>query len=283
LTPKPKALTLDVNYGALRANCYGDVAKPGILALHGWLDNAGSFDYLAPLISKQPLVALDLPGHGLSDHIPEGTRYHFLDFVEIVCDVIEKLNWSKTTIIGHSLGGAIGTVIAATFKNSIDKLVLIDALGPLSESTMDGPARLTASVKRMRELRHDKLRYYKDFATALLVRRKAGKLSAKAATPLVERGSVETCQGVTWRFDPRLLVPSQRYFSEEEVLTYLHAIEAPTCLIRANEGILDEHPLIDYRISAFQHITVHNIPGNHHVHLEEPKAVAKLINGFLDH
>ena len=53
------------------------------LALHGWLDNAGSFDLLAPgLVSDCPdlrLVCLDYPGHGLSSHLPPGQMYHFLE------------------------------------------------------------------------------------------------------------------------------------------------------------------------------------------------------------
>ena len=52
-----------------------------ILCLHGWLDNAASFNRLAPLLldSSSPLtdeqlqqpmeiLALDFPGHGLSGH-----------------------------------------------------------------------------------------------------------------------------------------------------------------------------------------------------------------------
>ena len=46
------------------------------LALHGWLDNAGSFDTLAPqLVAACPrhaLLCLDYPGHGRSSHLPPG-------------------------------------------------------------------------------------------------------------------------------------------------------------------------------------------------------------------
>lgn len=51
-----------------------------ILALHGWLDNANSYDTLAPLLvsSKQKkirLVAMDFLGHGLSSHLPKTSNY----------------------------------------------------------------------------------------------------------------------------------------------------------------------------------------------------------------
>ena len=53
------------------------------VALHGWLDNAGSFDGVAPLVvsacPSQSLICLDYPGHGLSSHLPPGQAYHYLE------------------------------------------------------------------------------------------------------------------------------------------------------------------------------------------------------------
>ena len=53
------------------------------VALHGWLDNAGTWDTLAPLLLSasphQSLLCLDYPGHGLSSHIPPGQAYHYLE------------------------------------------------------------------------------------------------------------------------------------------------------------------------------------------------------------
>lgn len=50
-----------------------------MLGLHGWMDNAGTFDRLAPLLSPSIyFVAVELPGHGLSSHLPAGVPYHFV-------------------------------------------------------------------------------------------------------------------------------------------------------------------------------------------------------------
>ena len=52
-------------------NC---TAKNKVLCVHGYMDNAMSFSTLAPLLLQGPnpphVVAVDLPGHGLSEHFP---------------------------------------------------------------------------------------------------------------------------------------------------------------------------------------------------------------------
>ena len=89
------------------------------LALHGWLDNAASFDRLAPQLlaatgAPAELVAIDLPGHGQSDSRP-GPIY-FLDHVEAVLEALEALAWPVCTIIGHSLVGAGPRLARAPFR-----------------------------------------------------------------------------------------------------------------------------------------------------------------------
>ncbi|HQC73883.1 MAG TPA: alpha/beta hydrolase, partial [Candidatus Competibacteraceae bacterium] len=67
------ALELSTPYLRLAARAWGPADGLPVLAVHGWLDNAASFDALAPLLPELRLVALDLPGHGHSAHRPPGT------------------------------------------------------------------------------------------------------------------------------------------------------------------------------------------------------------------
>lgn len=49
-----------------------------VLAWPGWLDNAGSFDNLAPLMVQDggyTIVCVDPPGCGRSDHLPKTAQY----------------------------------------------------------------------------------------------------------------------------------------------------------------------------------------------------------------
>lgn len=52
------------------------------IALHGWLDNCGSFDTLIPYFpAHHRVIAIDIPGHGLSSHMPPGKKYLYLFFI----------------------------------------------------------------------------------------------------------------------------------------------------------------------------------------------------------
>lgn len=70
---------------------YGDPDGKPVLALHGWLDNAMSFAHLALRLQGMHIIALDLMGHGLSDHKPEGTGYQLWEAAFCVAAVAQKL------------------------------------------------------------------------------------------------------------------------------------------------------------------------------------------------
>lgn len=63
----------------LKAKVWGPPDGLPVFALHGWLDNAGSFDTLIPLLPKNlRIVAVDTAGHGLSDPFPPDIAYNFV-------------------------------------------------------------------------------------------------------------------------------------------------------------------------------------------------------------
>ena len=61
---------------------HGDPQNPWVIALHGWLDNAASFNALAPLLKDVYVIALDLPGHGHSDAMASPDHYTIARYAE---------------------------------------------------------------------------------------------------------------------------------------------------------------------------------------------------------
>ena len=64
---------IDENFQFL-GKTWGNPQGIPVICLHGWLDNACSFDALAPLLpnDSHKFIAIELPGHGFSSHFPEG-------------------------------------------------------------------------------------------------------------------------------------------------------------------------------------------------------------------
>lgn len=63
----------------LAAHLFGPQDGLPVIALHGWLDNANSFARLAPKLKGLRILALDMAGHGHSDHRPPGAGYGLPD------------------------------------------------------------------------------------------------------------------------------------------------------------------------------------------------------------
>lgn len=260
---------------ALSAQVWGDAVLPPLLALHGWLDNAGSFALLAPrLASRFRVIALDLPGHGHSDHLAPGTSYHYLDYVRLVLAAADALRLDRYSLLGHSLGAGIAALAAAAMPERIERLLLIEGLGPLGD---DG----SHTLQRFRDAlasRGDNgkpLRVFRDIAQAVSARSIVSGLPAELARPIVERGLIETEGGWRWRSDPQLTRPSATRLAEPQIHALLHGITAPTALLLAQPATsyLPSTPM-QIRADCVTDMAISHMAGGHHLQLEHPQAVA---------
>src|SRR5690606_37534034 len=123
-----------------------------VIALHGWRDNAAMFDRLAPLLaSDMRLVAPDFPGHGRSSPRHRDGTYEIWSYVEDVLNVLDALGLERVSLLGHSMGGAVGCLFAAAFPEKVERFVMLDSLGPLSTSPEDAAGQLRRSLLQKRE------------------------------------------------------------------------------------------------------------------------------------
>lgn len=261
---------------------WGAADAPPALLLHGWLDNAGSFAPLARSLSGRRLWVPDLPGHGRSGHRPPGTWYHFVDYVSDVMALARALGMRQFDLVGHSMGGAIATLVAAAFPDCIQRLVLIEALGPLARPAQSCVADLRRAVDARLALHDKQLKVHPDRERARRARMQANGLSETAADYLIERALMPTAGGYVWRSDPRQTLPTPIRGTEEQYLNVLGAIQAPTLAIFAEPAT----PYLtgadaDRRLAALRPQQLVRLPGSHHLHLEDAAPVAALIEAFL--
>ena len=134
--------TFDLPGISIAAKVWGKPSGIPTLALHGWLDNAASFDRIAPLLPDLYLIAIDLPGHGKSSHYAPESQVHFIDFVINIIKLVNHLHWDKFALLGHSLGGAIASTLAGTIPDRITHVGIIDGLGPMTAPAEHAPMQL---------------------------------------------------------------------------------------------------------------------------------------------
>lgn len=254
-----------------------------ILCAHGWLDNANSFLPLLPLINNADIVAIDLPGHGYSDH--QHAIYSLASQSHTLLAVADALGWENFSLIGHSLGGCIAPFSTVAGGLRVSQLVLIEAVGPPAELPAELPARLKKFHNDMLQPDKYQPRLFESIDEAIASRLHANKMSHASAKLIVERQlkQVDHENGLRWqwRFDKKLRMTTPSYFTEEQVRAVLENIHCPTLCILAEQGYLTKRPETEHRLQCIGDRKVVKLPGFHHLHLDEPEPVANAINSFL--
>jgi pimeloyl-ACP methyl ester carboxylesterase len=88
--------------------------------------------------------------------------------------------------------------------------------------------------------------------------------------------------GWAWRSDPRLTLPGHVRTEEATIRSWLRAIEAPTLVIAAEPAPVYFTPALrDARVAELRDGRLQVLAGGHHLHMEQPEAVAALLRPFL--
>ncbi|CAG5938391.1 serine hydrolase-like protein [Menidia menidia] len=286
-------LSIPVPWGEIRGKVWGPDHGHPVLCLHGWADNCGTFNTLLPLLPKEcRYVAFDLAGHGLSSHRPAGVLYAFPSYVMDVRRVIDALQWSKFTIIGHSMGGNIGGMFSALYPEMVESLILLDSYGFLPTDVKEMPKVLRQGLDEMlhyEKKMEDKRKVY-TYETAV-ERLLSGNrsLSVQSAKILLERGLVQVEGGVVFSRDFRINLKNIARISLDQSLELQSKIAASVMVVLAGSGMEkmfaepEQKKFTGALLQGYRdrNHTVVTVPGDHHVHLNNPEVVAPLVSNFL--
>jgi pimeloyl-ACP methyl ester carboxylesterase len=266
----------------LAARVHHAGAPVKVLALHGWLDNAASFDALAARLPQCEIVALDLAGHGRSGHRPVGAWYHYVDYLDEVVEVLDQLGWARSVWLGHSLGGALLLLLAAAVPERVERLVLVESGGPLGGHPERAVEQLRRGLDdRARHREGKALRVFGTAEEAVAARMRANGLSQAAARTLVERGLRPVPGGQQWASDPRLTLASPLRIDEGHIQALIAAVACPTLILLAQPAL----PFMSdadraARLALLPQAQVLSFPGHHHLHMETPEPLAAAIARF---
>lgn len=278
-----KSMSFQVQGKHFAAELWGEDGCCPVIALHGWLDNCHSFRPLAPQLGDIQMLAIDMAGHGHSEHRSADASYHIWDDVREILLIASEMGWEKFVLMGHSRGAIVAAMIAAVAPDRVTGLVLIEGILPHTMAAQDAPQQLAKFVQRY--LSFDGIeKGYRDKEKMIALRQRAGfGLGDKAAALIVERNT-EYRDGYFYRLtDARLTMPSPMMLTAEEADAFLAAVRCPTLLLLGRDGLGKNMEFLQPKVASNSAISVMILDGGHHLHMENAVvAVAKSVNTFLN-
>lgn len=288
-------IRIPVPWGHIAGKWWGPQSvTPVLLCLHGYQDNAGTWDTLVPLLPPDiSLLAVDFPGHGLSSHIPTGNVYHLLDFVLTVQRIVEHFGWTRVSLMGHSFGSIVGFLYSAIYPEYVEHFIALDVITP---SLIDIARRLKRQGKGLDDFLHlesmdhnSRPTYTYEEAVQHLHSNMNKFASKEGCEILTRRGTIRKPDGrYYFSRDVRLKAEFDLGYSRKYVLQFASNLQCKVLFIKANQGLsLLKPEEVDEFLDAIKKSAVlceyHTVEGGHHVHLDFPERVTPLISNFLKH
>jgi pimeloyl-ACP methyl ester carboxylesterase len=285
---------LIINYLRFAVKKWGDPEEIPVVALHGWRDNANTFDTLAPLFNFN-FIAIDFPGHGLSSHAKIGNSSHWIDTLHQMRYVFKYFGYKKVSLIGHSFGSTASIGYAGLYPDEVDRYVSIECgrakvlLGPKQFADYWGPH--TDRLLKMESLVLHKQTPEYSYEEILERYQKGAFMSPtlESTQILMERGASpsKTNPGkYTFNYDPRVLLQASKLPPKEVLFALLKNTKCKVMNIYAKPGFgcpneKNYFKTLEILKESAASLEVHEILGSHHVHINNPERIAPLINNFI--
>lgn len=267
---------------------WGNPDAPPMLMVHGGRDHCRNWDWVAEELRRDyHIIAPDLRGHGDSQWMIGGS-YNQVDYVYDVAQLLRQTEMNPVTIVAHSLGGAIALLYAGLFPQTVEKLIVIEGLGPppaLVKQRLEQPMadRLHLWVEELRKLSGRMPRRYATLEDAYeRMQTENPHLTEAQARHLTIHGSNQNEDGTfSWKFDNyvRAFPPTGLDFEQQYQLW--SQITCPTLLIRGTESWASD-PTKDGRAGHFKNARVENVENaGHWVHHDRLDEFLRLTREFL--
>lgn len=115
---------------------------PGLVLLHiNQQSSATYLELMAHLAADFTAIAIDLPGHGMSDHLDRQPA--IADYCDVVLDVMDALDMSACHLLGEAIGAVVAIDIAARFPAKVRSLVVLNCPYVAGGTTQQTAARVT--------------------------------------------------------------------------------------------------------------------------------------------
>ncbi|CAH1971197.1 unnamed protein product [Acanthoscelides obtectus] len=285
-------IKVPVPWGHIAVKTWGNPDDPPIFCFHGILDNAGAFDRLIALLPKTfYYIAVDLPGHGRSSHFPAHLPVYTTNYILAYKALKEYFKLEKFTIMGHSYGGQIGFMYSQMYPQHVERLVLLDAIIPITVPTswfidhLKDKLEMHCEIESKLASRQPPTYTYAEALNRVQFSRNWGTICEDAAKCLLNR-AIEPVGGSDGKF--RFTIDQRLKNIINPTVDLRYVVEAyktspvccPTLIILSKQSVLNKN--FGRLTKSFgKNVVFKLVDGNHDVHNDKPELVAPLVEKFL--
>lgn len=266
---------------------WGNKGRPTVLMIHGSRDHCRSWDRVANSLKHQyHIVAMDLRGHGDSEHISGGT-YGAEEFLFDIHGLVKHLG-APITVVAHSLGGAMALRYAGLYPDNVAKLVTLEAGQPYPSVYANYHSK--TPVERMRQqiesLEHtvsrQAKRYHSIDAAVTRFLQENSHLGHDLAEHLARNALATNEDGTfSWKFDPRIYALRPEGIVSEDRFSFWTEIRCPVLMIFGSASKLPglDHTGLADIIASAQILKMDGL--GHWPQHEDPEKVIAAIRQFI--
>ncbi|HTQ00636.1 MAG TPA: alpha/beta hydrolase [Casimicrobiaceae bacterium] len=207
---------------------WGDPANDRVvICVHGLSRNGRDFDTLgAALADSHRVIAVDMPGRGLSQWLQDPADYAFPTYLTTLTALVARSGATRVGWVGTSMGALLGMVMAAQRDTPVARLVINDA-GPVIE-----PAAL-ARIRDYVGLAPTFASFAEAEAYIRAVSAPFGALTDAQWDHLTRTSVARNAEGrYAMTYDPGIAVPFRNAAAPPDLWGVWDAIRCPTLLLR---------------------------------------------------
>ena len=242
---------------------------PTLVLVHGGGAHAGWWEPVLPALSaRQRVIAVDLSGHGDSGHRPDG--YPSRIWVTEVAALLHEVARGPAAVVGHSLGGRIGTTTAAMYPDLVSALVTLDSVIP----PFGGEPIPRVGPRKVYESKELALKAFRLMPPQPPVEPDVmDRLARRSITQLPDGR-------YTWKFDPAIFGQMEDRFG---VARDIPQVRCPVTIVQGTLSSLTSPALAEhYQALLGRSVETVGFAGSyHHVPLDAPAETVALL-GRLD-
>jgi pimeloyl-ACP methyl ester carboxylesterase len=275
----------------LRGRCchvrlWGEDGAPQLLMLHGWMDGAASFQFVADALKGNwQLIAPDWRGFGASE--PNDGPYWFPDYLaDLDAMLLHYASGDAICLLGHSMGGNVAGLYAGVRPERVRRLVLVEGLGLAATDPAEAPARFRRWLDQV--LAPPAGREYADRAelAARLQQQNPRLSSSRAEFLAAQLGRTVDSGRVVFAADPWHRVVNPVLYRLEEAKACWRSVSAPVLWVTGAEStvhrqFVEQPDEYGSRLACFRDVREAVVAdAGHNVHHDQPERLAQLVEEF---